>query len=963
MPTSQFKRVRQSTLPSLGAKTSSFRHPSGAEHFHLHLEGDENAFLVAFRTPPSDSTGIAHILEHTTLCGSKRFPVRDPFFLMLRRSLNTFMNAMTSSDWTAYPFATRCEADYWNLLEVYLDATFFPLLRPLDFAQEGHRLELEDVTNIASDLVVRGVVFNEMKGAMSSSSDQLWHGMSRHLCAGTPYQHNSGGDPEEIPQLRHEQLLQFHRDCYRPANAIFITAGPLPPESTQARIEQLVMAQIEQQDTRPPLAIPLAKRWQRQRNKQASYPVGEDASDHHQSVISWLLPNARQPLARLQNDLMNYLLLGNAASPLRQKLESSGIGHGLSLISGLEDSQRESIFTCGLKDVAAKDLPQVPSLIHKCLEEISRKGVEKEHLEAAMQKLEFSCRQITGDAMPFPLELMFEALPALIYGDDPDPFLDPGDYLRQLETQSSEDGFVGELVRTRLLENPHCLHYEMKADPELAGRQQQAHKEMLQAKRAAMAEDELEQLRADQQQLAEHQASTDDVTLLPKVSPDQMSADLQLPVPEERDGISLYNAPTNGISYLELCLPLPDLNEAECALLPLYCACLSGLGVGGDDYAQTQAQRARFLGSMRASFHCQTTASSNSEIVWISLNTSALNRHRSPLMELPLAALAELRLDEYQRIGEIRNQMIAGRESAIAGNGHLLAMQAAAAGLSPQAAFAHCSSGLAGLKYLTQTLAAQPIEQLADALKSLHAKVQDAGWRTALVTGKEHANRLHKQAEASGAVTQMGNWAGTQLQLPTAEKRVGWLWQLAVNYCALALPAPSYEHQDAPGLTVLGSLLRSHWLHTHIREQGGAYGSGATHHPTRNTFTLFSYRDPRLSETFADLHRALAASADIVTPEAVTEAILNQAGGMDKKGSPAGEALSAFHRLLVGKTDAQLYDWRQRLLAADVKSVTGAAHSWLTEAKAEHAAVLADSSRLAEIEGLKMTPNYMPQMK
>ena len=215
------------------------------KHVHLDSDSDEMVFMVAFRTIPEDSTGVAHILEHTALCGSKKYPVRDPFFMMIRRSLNTFMNAFTSSDWTAYPFATLNNKDFDNLLGVYLDSAFFPNLDSLDFAQEGHRLEFKDKKNIESEIEIKGVVYNEMKGAMSSVTSQLWHGMSKHLYSSSTYKHNSGGDPDKILDLTHEELVNFHRKHYHPSNATFFTYGKIDPAQIQEFIKKNVLGSFK----------------------------------------------------------------------------------------------------------------------------------------------------------------------------------------------------------------------------------------------------------------------------------------------------------------------------------------------------------------------------------------------------------------------------------------------------------------------------------------------------------------------------------------------------------------------------------------------------------------------------------------------------------------------------------------------------------------------------------------------
>lgn len=889
--------------------------------------------MVAFRTPPQDSTGVAHILEHTTLCGSQQFPVRDPFFMMLRRSLNSFMNAMTSSDWTAYPFATRCEPDYWNLLDVYLDATFFPLLTAEDFAQEGHRLEFSDPDNTHSNLVRKGVVFNEMKGAMSTPAAILWHGLNEYLCAGTPYQYNSGGNPSDIPNLSHAQLLDFHRAFYRPGNAVFMSAGEVPPQEVQARIQDRVLTQVNAtHPTQPPALSPSIPRWSAKKQATGHYPTDTDNADRHHSVLAWVLPESRHPLSRLRISLMSSLLLGTPASPLRQALESCGYGRGLSPITGLDDSQRDSIFVCGLKDVSAAELPAIEPLIMDSLAKICREGIDPDQLQGTLQNLEFGCREITGDGMPFSLELLMTALPALLYGDAPEPDLDPSEYLEQLHQEAQQPDFARNLIETNLLNNPHRLHYELRADPQLAANEQQAHQQQLQKLRDQLSPEDKQQLQNTQQQVAEHQKKTPDASLLPRVTTADIQRDISLPEHTQAGNFNLYEAETNGISYLEIALPLTDLSPEEAALMPLYCSCLTGLGTGTQDYGQTQTRRAQFLGGISAQFHIDH-AQAQEPLAWLSLTTKALDKHTEPMLDLSLETLNSVRFDEYRRIAEIKDQMLARRENGIASNGHALATQAATASFSNQALIRHHSSGLGGLQMLANLCTEggtlhQP-EQLAAQLQRLHLKHQKAGMRVALVAAPNHLHTLTHQAQSTGLETALDAWGKVHFKLPGLPLHSGWIWQLAVNYCALAMPAPGVQHADAAALSVLAAVIRHHWLHPRIREQGSAYGAGAACNLNGGSFSFFSYRDPRLSETLQDFKAVARVIDSLITPESLEEAILSQISSIDKIGSPAGEALGAFHRSLTGQTNAQIQALRQQILATQTEDLKRAARHWL----------------------------------
>ena len=282
-----FLLKRAVPIPSLNLTVEEYEHPNtGAQHLHLNSDSSENVFMVALRTVPEDSTGVAHILEHTALCGSERYPVRDPFFMMLRRSLNTFMNAFTSSDWTAYPFATQNRKDFGNLLDVYLDAVFYSRLDPLDFAQEGHRVEFEN-DDSSQPLVFKGVVFNEMKGAMSSTPSILWDRLCHELFPSNTYHFNSGGDPEHIPDLSYQELRDFYAEHYHPSNAIFLTFGDIAAESHQQVFEASVLQRFEALERK--IEVALEKPFSSPVRAMHPYAVdGEEGTEKQNALGAWM---------------------------------------------------------------------------------------------------------------------------------------------------------------------------------------------------------------------------------------------------------------------------------------------------------------------------------------------------------------------------------------------------------------------------------------------------------------------------------------------------------------------------------------------------------------------------------------------------------------------------------------------------------------------------------------------------
>src|SRR5690554_5203061 len=381
-PFETFEYIGSRSIAALKLDVHEYRHrETGARHYHLAADNAENVFLVAFRTVPTDSTGVAHILEHTALCGSERFPLRDPFFMMIRRSLNSFMNAFTSSDWTAYPFASSNRKDFDNLLQVYLDAVFFSRLHPLDFAQEGHRLEFSEMDNPQSPLVFKGVVFNEMKGAMSSINSQLWQTLCKYLYPSNTYHYNSGGDPEAIPDLSYQQLKAFYQSHYHPSNAIFMTYGDIPAADHQARFEALALARFEALDVQ--IEVPDEKRYHAPIRVQEHYPLpeGDDGDGKTHIVVAWLLGRSTDLESRLEAQLLSGVLLDNSASPLLQALETTELGASPSPMCGLEDSMKEMTLACGVEGSEVAHRDAVEKLILDTIARVAAEGVPQDRVE------------------------------------------------------------------------------------------------------------------------------------------------------------------------------------------------------------------------------------------------------------------------------------------------------------------------------------------------------------------------------------------------------------------------------------------------------------------------------------------------------------------------------------------------------------------------------------------------------
>jgi hypothetical protein len=952
-----FRQLRDVPIPALNLRVQHFEHrETGAQHYHLASAHSENVFLVALRTVPEDSTGVAHILEHTALCGSRRYPVRDPFFLMLRRSLNSFMNAFTSSDWTAYPFASQNRKDFDNLLDVYLDAVFFSNLDPLDFAQEGHRVEFAEPGNADSELVFKGVVFNEMKGAMSSVSATLWQTLCEHLFPTSTYHHNSGGDPACIPDLSYEQLRDFYRSHYHPSNAIFMTFGDIPAAEHQAVFEDRALSHFERSPER--IAVAAEQRLAQPRRVHASYAFDEDSpcTEKTHVVLGWLLGESTDLTALLEAQLLTAVLLENSASPLQRALETTALGTAPSPLCGLEDSMREMVFCCGIEGSESDRADALESLVLEVIDTVAREGVDQEHLEAVLHQLELHQREVGGDGFPYGLSLIMQALGCATHYADPIAVMDLEPVLASLREKIQDPDYIRGLARRLLLDNPHRITLVMSPDPALTAQRTASERQRLAALKAGLDPAGREAIIERAAQLQARQEQSVDSSILPSVTLADVPTDLpRLDYREHREdelAITTYEQGTNGLVYQQLVAPLPRLSEEEQSLLGHYTAMAAELGVGGESYLQTQHRQSACVGSISVGTSLRGDVDDEQQVSGtLVLSSKALRRKTAEQLALMRDTRATLAFDELPRIRELVSQQRARREQSITGNGHGLAMAAACAGMSPLARQQHESAGLAGIRRLRQLDRElrddAALEGFAARLTSLHRRLLEPTPELLTIAEPGSIEGLLKEARQSlaGLAT---SGSSDALSLPALRERRGecWITNTQVNFCARAYPTVAVNHPDAAALTVLGGFLRNGYLHRAIREQGGAYGGGASQDSTIAAFRFFSYRDPRLAETLQDFDASVAWLLDRKhDDEAVTEAILGVISSLDRPASPAGEARQDFHQRRFGRDHAQRMAFRSRVLAVNLDDLRRVASTYLRPELASTAVVTGAASR------------------
>ena len=945
-----FEWVRSEKIDTLHITVEEYKHKkTGSPHYHLAADNAENVFLVGLRTVPTDSTGVAHMLEHTALCGSERYPVRDPFFMMIRRSLNTFMNAFTSSDWTAYPFASQNKKDFYNLMDVYLDAVFFSRLHELDFAQEGHRFEFEKADDPSTPLVYKGVVFNEMKGAMSSPVSTIWQKLTEELFPTVTYHYNSGGDPEHIPDLSYEELKEFYRVHYHPSNAVFMTFGDIPAHEHHQRFEEKALSRFDQLDCQ--ITVDDEQRFTSPLKVEDVYALDEeDISNKTHVVLGWLLGHSASLSDMLRMHLLSSVLLDNSASPLRQALETTDLGAAPSPLCGLEDSNREMSFMCGIEGTNKESAEKIEQLVLNVLNDVAENGVPQENVEAVLHQLELSQREIGGDSYPYGLQLILGGLSAAIHRGDPVAVMNIDPVLEDLRKDIQDPEFIKNLVKDNLINNPHRVRLTMSPDAELNQKREQAEKAKLAAIKEKLTKDEKQKIIKLAAELEARQNEHDDPSVLPKVGLEDVPEQMSIPVGENKDigtaHTSLFHQGTNGLVYQQVVIKMPELADELIDLLPYYTYCLTELGCGDKSYLEAQEWQSSVSGGISAytSVRGEIDNVQNTHGYFV-LSGKALSRNHEKLNELLHETLENVRFDELDRIRELMAQKRARREQSVTGQGHSLAMTAASSGMSPAAAFSHRLSGLQGIKYLKQLddglNEKSNIQALADNFKKIHQAILLAPRQYLAILENDLDESIEKdissfwQADANTSSVD-------ELTLPEINQQIkqAWVTSTQVNFCSKSYPTVPVEHEDAAALTVLGGFLRNGFLHRAIREQGGAYGGGASSEPTNACFRFYSYRDPRLTETLGDFDKAVEWLLNTDHEDRqLEEAILGVIGSIDKPGSPSGEAKQAFHNNLHGRTPEQRQRYRKRILEVTLDDLKRVGETYLKPEKASIAVI------------------------
>lgn len=934
-----FRILRQEEIPTLQLVYYQLEHiPLGTRMIHLSSSDNNNVFMVTFPTYPSDSTGVAHILEHGVLEGSRDYPVKI-FKNLSGRSLNTFLNAMTSSDHTAYPFASCNRKDFFNLMDVYMNAAFFPLLNHFTFLQEGWRYEFQNPEDPGSPLEYRGVVYNEMKGAMGNPVRLFHEYFKKVTFPDLTYANASGGMPAFMPDLTYQAWKDFHARFYHPSNAVFFTFGDIPLADIVNRIHDKVLCHFSPASPAPPL--PRQTDYPEPQYRRFTYPVSRSESTAKKSFIAmiWKLAPISDFRENLRLELLFNILAGDTSSLLNRVLLGSGLGDGLAPI-GFDASFSESIFGIGLKDTDEEKAEKMQALILDTLDAALRDGFNEDEVHAAIHELEFSALEIKGDhGVPFGLSLAFRGMQAFLAGGDFAQALKIHEILEELRSEALTPGFFSSLIRKYLIGNPHRI--TMILAPEQGGLEEleSRRRDKLAALQSRLSEDEKAELIEQSRHLKAHQSDEGDTSCLPTIELQDI-APLPDRIPQDIinwRSLNLYRhpIPTNGVTYFSTIFQHALPERVPLRVLH-FAGILSDLGAAGRNYIEMGRLIRQYTGGISVGVGANRSLDGR---YWLNLQLSArcLIRNHQRMIELAGDVLLEPDLDNLDRIQELVNIQKAYAVPTAMFNGHRVAMLAAGRSLSPLKWIEHETAGMAGIKQLMQ-LKADDFGEISRSIRNFIRHTCDIRHQHAALTGlgdamDDAARHLTGLQDRLTRNPDCPDPDGVLIPVGDVHSPEAWILSTDVSYVARAFPAVHYEHEDAPILKVVSALMEKP-MYERIRARGGAYGAFALFDSISGIYTMLTYRDPHTAqslEAFDSVIRRL--SVGEFRDEDLHHAIVNIISGVDTPPSPREKGLIAFSNALSGMTFEKRTRYRQGILTASRDNVIRVINRYLLEPK------------------------------
>lgn len=968
---------------------------TGMEIFHLLNDDEENLFTFGFRTIPNDSTGVAHIIEHSVLAGSEKYPLKDPFIVLNSQSIKTYLNAMTFPDKTVYPAASFVEKDYFNLMAVYGDAVFFPLLREVIFKQEGHRVECDEKGKFS----VQGVVYNEMKGNYSSFDGFANEMAILGVLENTIYENDSGGNPACIPELTYEQFRAFHKAYYNPSNCRMFLAGNIP---TEKQIDFINEHFVDPWLSKNPLFTSAAALKQTAEEQGFRFDTGtlpvfskpavrtikgpsgtEESERKPTCTVSWVLGETRDVELYMKAALLEEILLGHDGSPLMRVLLESGLGEDVAPSSGADAELAWIVFNAGLRGVSKRKAAEVEKIIFTELERLVSEGVPENVTDAAMMALEFAQKEIRRGYGPHSMVLMERCYRSWMNGGSPyDTLKIRETFARMKEKLASDADYVRNLIRELLLDNRQRSLITIIPDASFDRSQKEAEEKHL--KRIHETSDS-EDIRKQQEEMRIFQQTPEteeNLKKIPHLRINELSADILTFDTKliSFGGVPVYTheQPVNGITYVTAAIPVDVLEAEDYMYLPLFSDALTSMGIGNQSWIEVSERIAGIMGGYNAALHAESVTktalesafisedlcASGSERArllykkdcclgrtWLSLNAKMLSEKADEGIALMFDNLRNADFSDTKRLHDLlveyRNDFIA----SIAPSGHQYVASRTSCRASRAKAVDEMWNGISQLFFI-QKMVDMGEDALAAKFTAIKELLLKSGITVNITAEKADLQKAEKALESC-----LGEWCAPVepaltdddafFELACPEPDVAWFnAHTQVGFAGMTLPAHTFGTKESVYEELLARYLANTILWEKIRTVGGAYGAVAYANSTENVFQMTTYRDPAPETSLKVFVEALEEMAQKkLSDDELEKVIIGTYSSSKQPRTPADKGLTAWIRLLYGITDDDRSFRMKTILAATADDIQNAAKELLSRIEKMNSAVIFDKGQ------------------
>lgn len=948
-----FTLIEKQYVEELNSTAHVFRHDSGAELLHLENDDNNKVFTISFRTPPENSKGIPHILEHSVLCGSRKYPCKEPFVELLKGSMNTFLNAMTFSDKTVYPVASTNEKDFVNLMDVYLDAVLYPKIydKPEIFMQEGWHYDLEDPKD---EIIYKGVVYNEMKGAFSSPEQVLFRHIQHSLFPEHTYGVESGGDPKNIPQLSYEEFIEFHKKYYHPSNSKILIYGDGSVEDRLKFLHEEYLNEFSKIEINSD--VPYVTSIGQKKSIEYHYPISaeEDHTEKTYLSLNYVIGTSEDLELGMAFSMLDYILMESSAAPLKNKLNESRLGKD---VFGMYNNQlKQPTYSIVVKNSEKSKINELKKLVQDTLQSIVKNGLDKKLVEAAINSTEFNLREADFGSYPKGLVYFMQILGYWNYYDDPVQALEYEKRLQNIKSALTTDYFE-QLIQKFFLENKHCNQLILSPQKNLAEENSQKEKEDLVSFKQSLSEKQISEIVARTQVLKEMQITPDtpeDLATIPTLEISDLnekSEELPIEIKEE-NGVKtlLHDIHTSGITYLKLFFDSTVIPQEDLQYLPLLSLLLGDINTKKYTYSELSNEINIHTGGLGIA--ATNVVKHNDESVYFPkfvVKGKSTQPKLVKLLELMEEIIHNTVFDDKNRIRELIQESKSRQEMSITQAGHSVAMSRLFSYFSQSGAYNETTSGLSYYKFISDI--EKNYEDKYDAfVKKLEDIYQKVFHRENMIISVTHSKEDHRNflQAFQPFVTQINSEEikKNHYEFELSEKNEGLLTPANVQYVAKGYNFRKSGYNYSGGMTVFSRIAGLDYLWNRIRVQGGAYGAFSVVSRSGNMF-FGTYRDPNLQESLevfdqiADYYKSFESD-----DKEMTKYIIGTVSQLDTPLSPRAKGSLAATRYITHMTQDDVQHTREEVLNTTPEEIREIASMIETLMKQNRYCVLGNENRI-----------------